>query len=169
LGKGGCSWFFFVWGGCCGNSALTGPSLHRASQQRLIGFELGTWQGRLSRVIYKPNAVERYASHHTRSEGQNIYGLSIYTHPCIYIHYISIGAYLGTCTRRPSSSTGRQLKVPSGIIGQQPFWAKSWPGAFWSQILGLWWLASRQLKAPSGIMGQAFCPAFVVWDRTSKV
>ena len=29
---------------------------------------------------------------------------------------------------------GRQLKAPSGIIGKCQFWAKSWPGAFWSQI-----------------------------------
>ena len=49
---------------------------------------------------------------------------------------------------------GRQLKVPSGILGKRPFWAKSWPGAFWSQILGLWRLAGRQLKAPSGIIGK---------------
>ena len=58
---------FFLGGGCCGTSALTGPSFPRASQLRLFGFELGTWQGRLSKVIYKPKTMERYASHHTRS------------------------------------------------------------------------------------------------------
>ena len=47
-----------------------------------------------------------------------------------------------------------QLKVPSGIIGKQPFRAKSWPGAFWSQILGLWWLGALQLKLPSGLPGK---------------
>ena len=28
---------------------------------------------------------------------------------------------------------GRQLKVPSGTLGKRPFWAKSWPGAFWKE------------------------------------
>ena len=36
-------------------------------------------------------------------------------------------------SRRP----GRQLNAPSGTIGKRPFWAKSWPGAFWSQILAI--------------------------------
>ena len=30
---------------------------------------------------------------------------------------------------------GRLLTWPSGIIRTRPFWAKSWPAAFWSQIL----------------------------------
>ena len=38
------------------------------------------------------------------------------------------------------------------ILGKQPFWAKSWPGAFWSQILGPCWLGVMQLKLPSGIL-----------------
>ena len=49
---------------------------------------------------------------------------------------------------------GRQLKALSGIIGKRPFWAKSRPGAFWCQILGLWRRAGQQLKAPSGIIGK---------------
>ena len=48
-----------------------------------------------------------------------------------------------------------QLKPPSGTIGKRPFWAKSWPGALWSQILAIWkplesfWEAPGQLLATS--------------------
>ena len=37
---------------------VTGPSFPCASQLRLIGFELSTWQGRLSNVICKPKTME---------------------------------------------------------------------------------------------------------------
>ena len=40
-----------------------------------------------------------------------------------------------------------QLKRASGILGKQPFWATSRPGAFWNQILGLWLLGALQLKS----------------------
>ena len=32
------------------------------------------------------------------------------------------------------------LKFASGNLGRWPFWAKSWPGAFWSQTWALWGL-----------------------------
>ena len=30
------------------------------------------------------------------------------------------------------------LKFASGNLGRRPLWAKSWPGAFWSQIWAIW-------------------------------
>ena len=39
-------------------------------------------------------------------------------------------------------------------IGKWPFLTKSWPGAFWSQILTIWQLLGRQLKRPFGTIGK---------------
>ena len=51
------------------------------------------------------------------------------------------------------SGLGQALKFPPLWIslesnGKRAFWGKSWPGSFWSQILGFWWLASKQLQVP---------------------
>ena len=39
-------------------------------------------------------------------------------------------------------------------MGNGPFWTKSWPGAFWTQILAIWRLPGRQLKPPSETIGK---------------
>ena len=46
------------------------------------------------------------------------------------------------------------IKPPSGILGKLPFCAKSWPGAFWKQISGVWRPVGRLLNSPSGILGK---------------
>ena len=42
-----------------------------------------------------------------------------------------------------------QLKAPSKTIGKRPFSAKSWPGAFWGQILAI----CRLLEASGKLLG----------------
>ena len=38
-----------------------------------------------------------------------------------------------------------------------PFWAKSWPGAFWSQILAIWRLLGRNEKRLLELLGNGPC------------
>ena len=59
------------------------------------------------------------------------------------------------------------LKFASGTIGNDPFWAKSWPGAFWSQILVIFSLANKLCSWKLGetaIWGQILARNFLEPD-----
>ena len=61
------------------------------------------------------------------------------------------GSFLGasrSCLGASGNLVGTFRASPSG------FWAKSWPGAFWKQISGLWRPLGRLLNSPSGILGK---------------
>ena len=55
---------------------------------------------------------------------------------------------------RPSVWRQQIFHLVVTFAGNGPFWAKSWPGAFWSQILAIWRLPGRQVKPPSGTIGK---------------
>ena len=53
------------------------------------------------------------------------------------------------------AASGPQVKAPSKTIGKRPFSAKSWPGAFWSQILAV----GRRLGASGKLLGSVWEPS----------